>query len=359
MQLMQGSGPSTRFSECVSQDISQLNVHVERFRDVTLVSLSWLHTLTDAMGMSFVLQAWQLVLEGRDNEVPPLNDAETDLLDKAGRIPIERYRLSNSLMKPWQFVLYALNLLVSRLWWGGNETRITYIPGKWLRSVRSQAIEELNNDSSNQDVSFLSDNDIICSLMSKIISGGPANTRPVWTMQAANLRPRLQSVTFPAGVATVGNYTNVIITDMPAGAVQTGSISQTAAAFRRNTDAHNSGDQMDAMLSMFRQSLSSGRPVVPGVWNMQLSLFSNWSKVRTYHLDFSAARTKWHKGQRSTPLTPSLALPLLSNAESFLAMPMFGVNGPDEMGGYWVSGSISRSRWDAASAEIASLGQIS
>lgn len=357
VQLMQGSGPSTRFTEIVSQDISQLAVHVECFRDVTFVSLSWLHTLTDAMGMSFILQAWQLVLEGREDEVSLLNDAETDILENAGRIPFERSRLADSLMKGWQMALFALNLLVTRLWWGEYETRMTYIPGKWLRNVRSQAMEELKNDPSSKDVSFLSDNDVICSLMSKIASGGPTNSQPVWILQAADLRPRLQSVTFPVGVATVGNFTNAIITDRPASAVQTGSISQTAAALRRITDAHKSGDQMDAMMSMLRDLLSTGRRSLTGKWNMQLHAFSNWSKIRTYDLDFSAARVNWHKSRRSAPLKPSLALPLLQWAGGFLKLPTFGMNGPDEMGGYWVTGSLSKNRWVAARAELASLGK--
>ena len=97
-------------------------------------------------------------------------------------------------------------------------------------------------------------------------------------------------------------------------------------------------------MSMLRGHLTSGGQILPGKWNMQMSIFSNWAKCETYNLDFAAARPGWRKDQPSTPLRPSLALPLLSWAQNFLGMAAFGVNGPDEMRGYWVTGSLSKTR---------------
>jgi len=54
----------------ILSDRAQLGLHITTFEDGTFVTITWLHTLLDAMGRSALLLAWQAMLEGREDDVP-------------------------------------------------------------------------------------------------------------------------------------------------------------------------------------------------------------------------------------------------------------------------------------------------
>jgi hypothetical protein len=69
--LMRPSDGPKELADYIYTDEPQLGVHIVSFRDATLVSLSCSHTFADALGIKALLEAWSLVLQGRDDEVPP------------------------------------------------------------------------------------------------------------------------------------------------------------------------------------------------------------------------------------------------------------------------------------------------
>ena len=284
------------------------------------------------------------------------NDAEIDLLKPSVRVPTERHYMNSSYrMKSWEMILYAFNLLASRLWWGADEWKNMNIPRKWLRSVHDRAMQELKREGTGDVPGFLSRNDILCALLAKIASEGCwSSGQPVLMLQSTNVRGRVQSVSFLAGVATVGNFTNATLTDMPAGRVREGSVGEIAAYLWRTTEAHNQGDQMDAMTSIWRYGLDTVNPLIMGRWKMYLITFSNWARGTSFQLDFSAVRTS--RSASPTPLRSCVALPFLAMETNFLALPSFWLMGPDESGGYWVTGTLSKARWSQAAEVFARFG---
>jgi len=70
--LARRSGGPKCLDDILNSDEPQFSLHVVSFQDAPLVFLSWLHIFMDAMAMYDVLNAWILVLNGREASVPPI-----------------------------------------------------------------------------------------------------------------------------------------------------------------------------------------------------------------------------------------------------------------------------------------------
>ncbi|OWY57736.1 lysr family regulatory protein [Alternaria alternata] len=82
--ITQTENSTTVLDDWIHTDKAQLGLHVVSFKDTTLVTLTWLHTLLDAMGRQALLKAWQAVLEGRDDDVPEFWGFDFDPLAQLG-----------------------------------------------------------------------------------------------------------------------------------------------------------------------------------------------------------------------------------------------------------------------------------
>jgi hypothetical protein len=98
----------------IYSDKAQLGVDIINFQDATFVTLTWLHTFLDAMGRHALLRAWQAVLEGRDDDVPPFIGYDTDPLTPLGS---EEYVTEPFVLAPKQvsklgFARFVFNLRI-------------------------------------------------------------------------------------------------------------------------------------------------------------------------------------------------------------------------------------------------------
>ncbi len=69
-------------------DTPQISLRITSFNNATIVALTWPHTLMDIMGQKAFVQAWSLVVNGRDSEVPPVLSAHNDPLLAALNAPL-------------------------------------------------------------------------------------------------------------------------------------------------------------------------------------------------------------------------------------------------------------------------------
>lgn len=86
--LIRSEGSPTTMDEYLSRDIPQLGLYIITFKDKTLVTLYWPHTLMDAMGKKALLNAWMLMLQGRNDKIVPLHSKGSDLLADLSKSPI-------------------------------------------------------------------------------------------------------------------------------------------------------------------------------------------------------------------------------------------------------------------------------
>jgi hypothetical protein len=56
----------SRFEGWLQSDRPQLSIHIILFKDAILLTITFLHTLMDAMGLADLLQAWTAVLSDSD-----------------------------------------------------------------------------------------------------------------------------------------------------------------------------------------------------------------------------------------------------------------------------------------------------
>jgi hypothetical protein len=93
--LAHRSDAPEKLDDFLCSDEPQLSLHIVSFEDATIVSISWLHTFLDATAMVAVLNAWVLVLNGCEAEVPPICNFDTDHLASLGIAPTEPYVLAS------------------------------------------------------------------------------------------------------------------------------------------------------------------------------------------------------------------------------------------------------------------------
>ena len=168
-------------------DKAQLGLDIANFQNATLVTVTWLHTLMDALGLHTLLQAWIAVLEGRDEDVPELWDYDIDYLEELGTLSNEEdEKKQHSVwtaalsLKDWISRLPRLpsfKLILAVLHWRIFQTpkpqcdRKIYIPASSMARLRNEAMSDLasldplqityNTSAPSNTTPFLSDGDII------------------------------------------------------------------------------------------------------------------------------------------------------------------------------------------------------
>ncbi|KAG8159414.1 hypothetical protein KVR01_011075 [Diaporthe batatas] len=118
------------------------------------------------------------------------------------------------------------------------------------------------------------------------------------------------------------------------------SLGLLAADIRRGINKHGTREQIEAFLSMVRKNAwpLGPMPVFFGRPNMHHIGFSNWTKVKTYMMDFSAAAVT----KSNTPILPSF----VSQIQTGIPYPDgFLITGQDSHGNYWLEGYRPAGLW--------------
>lgn len=180
--LILSEGSPASMGEYLNQDIPQLGLCIITFKDKTLVTLYWPHTLMDAMGKKALLNAWTLILQGRDDEVvPPQGDGGDPLAD-LGKNPTEPYGLSNRRLSMFSLAKYGIRNIGD--FFRTQENRMVCIPGSFIASLRAKAMEELA--SAGVDQPFLTEGDVLCALWTRVaISHLPNNCQKLVVLNNA------------------------------------------------------------------------------------------------------------------------------------------------------------------------------
>ena len=162
--FIRSPGFPERLDDWLYSDSPQLGIHVTHFPDETLVTLSFLHSLTDMMGLSAILDAWMANLCGEEGEVKPFLGFADDPLGRVSHMeaqPSVRYRFADMLLTGWKWILFAMSyhLSIALFWPRREEERIIFLPAKHSVRMREEAMEELTTLApiDREGVSFLSE----------------------------------------------------------------------------------------------------------------------------------------------------------------------------------------------------------
>ncbi|UKZ78758.1 hypothetical protein TrVFT333_006503 [Trichoderma virens FT-333] len=275
-------------------DRPQLGLRVVSFKNSTIVVLHWIHLTFDATAKGTLLNAWMLMLQGRENEIPePLSPHEY-ILEHCGKNPTEPHVLAEHHMSKFGLVWWLLqnsyNLMFKK-----QEHRVVCVPAAYLAKLREKALAELAAEASSEkcETPFLSKE--IFSLIGCLD----------WQLLI------LQKI-----------RRNLHL----------------AAQIRRSIKEQGSREQVEAYTSLIRLDPANRAPPFFGSSSMQLLMFSNWQKANMYGTDLSAAAVT----PRRTPLRPSY---VQSVQGPYNFSDGIIIVGKDAEGNYWLSGNRAKGLW--------------
>ncbi|KAF2427119.1 hypothetical protein EJ08DRAFT_616205 [Tothia fuscella] len=356
-------GPK-KLDDFLYSDEPQLSLHIISFQDATLVSLSWMHTFLDATAMSAVLRAWISVMNGREDEVPPISNFDVDVLASLGTRPKEPFVLADKLLSGWNMVSFSARY-ISDLMFYKDSQRLFYIPARYVKSMRAEAIQGLTSESETTEKAFgapfLSEGDIMCAFITRMVAKanyGTTNTpqNQIAIMNAFSFRSILSasdSPLIPASSVCLSNAVFVLTAFAKASDILTKPLAFTASAVRKSIIEQGTHKQIEALAALNRTAVeSTGRPPVFGDGTTRLVIFSNWTKAGFFNHDFGAAVKG--RAEKKTTLKPSF-VNLAGESSSLSPRGSWPILGKDASGGYWIQGNLRSVLWESIESDIADL----
>lgn len=331
------------------------------------------------VGLKALLDAWSLVLHGRDAEVPPLYGFAADPLATLGSEPREEYKLADRQLSTWQLLVLGARVFLGRLWSPPSQelTRMITIPASFAQRLRDTARADLASSSEQQQqqppaspssssppkpAAFVSEGDVICAWWNRRLVGAqlpPTSRRTVAVHNVFNLRWVLGGDLLPAngnGVY-VSNAVITVPTLLPARELLTRPLGHVAAALRGALQALGTRAQVEAYVAGSRAAATWGGAFVVGDAWMHTTVCSNWTKGKFFDVDFSGAVVKKRAGasdrKGGSSGRPSYLQPHTFANGSPVLTDAYSVMGKDGRGNIWLMGRFHRRYWPAIEEALA------
>lgn len=348
-------------------DEPSIALQVISFRDATLVSINFPHAVTDAVGLSSLIDNWCKVLAGREDEVLPLPaDDPMDRIDaqKTGvEEPKVEHVLKDKQLTGFGLVVFGLHFLFDLLFGPKMQTRVVFLPARSVGALKKRAISdlELKAGDSAKSAPFVSDGDILTALGTKSVAAslGENSTRSLTVLNVFELRSR-----FPASnifdtskFAHVQNAFFVLTCILSGQEARKLSLGQVALRMRQALVEQTAEPQIRALVRDARASLkTTGRPALYAEKNSMLMPVSNWSKGRFYDVvDFGPAVLDPACGKERRG-KPSFFVAFESSPKKNPTYRnVWNILGKDPKGNYWITGMLSPATWEKMEEELNKL----
>ena len=357
--LSVGPGAPDKFEDYLQGDEPQIALRVVNFKDGTLVSLVFLHTLSDMMGFASLLKAWSLAVGGKLDQVPPFLGFRDDPM--AGLYeaePSKPYLLADRQLSGWRLFVWGIRFLIESWWCPPLESRTICFPEELVLALRKTAKNDLIQSAGqgNKEVPFISDGDIITALVTRMACEElkKPSSRSVTTILGVDSRTRAPSI-FRQDAAYVQNAAVGAFSFDTASEILRKPLGLLALKYRNDLIAQLELDQVIGLCRLNRQNLQkTGNAVMFGDTSTVLAVVSSWSKARCFDIvnfrpaiipppDRETSRegslekggnyghpAYWHLQALGTPrFSPTI----------------FGVIGRDAKGNMWLTGDLRPSVW--------------
>lgn len=352
------NSPET-LEDFIYTDVPQLSLFITSFNNATLVTLSWPHTLMDAMGQQALLHSWSLVLAGRESEVPPMLGAREDAICAAIDAPVEKeeeYILGPKRLKGWAMALFGLrftgDLLLNRV----VETRTIFLPKMVVAELHRQAQDDLAAQDAGEEKPFIGEGDVITAWTLRAVASSLPQPRPIAALHASNARFRVSSLVEASGVY-VQNMAVAAFTFI-SHEVAIGPLGPIALENQRHLMEQSTEPQVLAYLRELRKEENDGVDPATMLYcesNALLMPFANWTRADFFKTaDFSHAIVRAGDTGQSRSNPPGTMI--FHHAQSMRQNPSFRnmivVLGKDHDDNYWLTGSLLPSAWVKIEEEL-------
>ncbi|KAI2710329.1 hypothetical protein CBS147332_6030 [Penicillium roqueforti] len=361
--LLRSEDAPKNIDDWICSDRPQLSIHIITFSDATLITVTWLHTLTDVMGMALILNAWTALLRGNREAVPKLQGFRLDPLTELGqRTPAEKYMHFNRVFgrkEFWWFI--GLNVL-DRLWYRQEERRTICIPAASLRNLCQQSSSEICASRGKEEpVPFVSESDVLLGwwVRSLYSALGLRTDQTILVNNALNLRTSLHESFTSNNSAYMGNALCMSPTFLRGHQVADEPLGQIALRIRESVTEQRTPEQVEAMTALQMQTMEqTGYLALVGDPRMMLLSCSNWHKARLFDIDFSSAVLQ-SSGPSSLQNPQHTGKPCYVNGVQHSANSfrnVLSVIGKDAGGNWWLTGVLRTDAWTHIEKQLHKLG---
>lgn len=246
--------------EMIHQNAPPIFLHVTSFNDATLVAISWPHVLMDEIGHKELLEAWSLVLAGREEDVPDVLGVQKDILDGIGLSDDAGLGLDQKRLKGMAKTKYISRNLWDRVFNPSWELRAIFLPKEAFVRLRTRSQGEIAHSYPGGDPKpNISDEDILTAWITRAMASSMPKPRPITILTFSNARFRLPSLFGGDGVylqnLMLGVYTFLSVE------IARGPLGMIALSHRKHLDDQNSEAQTRSLLNTWRQDIeSTGSP---------------------------------------------------------------------------------------------------
>ena len=154
-------------SDYLTADRPVLGLRVNSFTDTTIATLQWQHVAFDALGMQYVVEGWNNMLWGDEDDIPDPCEMDPDPFDalaKGSRPTTEEHVLSKTRVGLGGMLKWGLGYGVDMLL-RAKENRMVCVPQTYWQAQLDKALDELREEAlaNGEDVSkvFLTENDVL------------------------------------------------------------------------------------------------------------------------------------------------------------------------------------------------------
>ncbi|KAI8627728.1 hypothetical protein F5Y19DRAFT_441035 [Xylariaceae sp. FL1651] len=347
----------------LSTDEPLVCLHITTFADGTLVSITFPHSLTDAMGTSSLIRAWAHVLlqggcesldihpEGMTNDILASVGSPSDKAAEDTKFVLEDQE-TRGLSLLALGARFAFDMFARR----NIQTKIIYLPANFISHLRQQASKDLKLGSGDEDggVSFVSDGDIITAWGSRMILSSAPSRGSALICNVFDMRKRVDGIHWSPTAAYLQNLILPSTTALTADEATTLSVSQLAGRVRKAIVEQTTGPQVRSLMRIARSwFVSPGTMPLFASWDAIRAIFiTNWAKARFLdQADFAPAVEREETRQGVGTLKPvaywGTTLSVTDNPRD-----VFVIYGKDNDGDYWVHGYLRAETWELIQNEL-------
>lgn len=276
--MVHGSNRIMKFDDWISSDQPVLCVHVGSFNDATLLTISFSHAVFDAIGLSVFLKAWLCVLDDREDDLPPFVGYHVDpIASIVDKVQPERHVLYDKVLSKWGSLVFFGSLLLDFLQYPKQETRTILLPGKFVKCLHAEAMDDLRRSGDIKDTPFLSEGDVLFAWWAKITCAAQdiRPTRPLRLGNFFTIRGMFKDV-LPPESAFVGNALSVCYSFMTTAQLLARPMGIIALGLRQALAQQRTEEQVQASYTLLKQLDAAGRFLLFAPANAFRITMSSW-----------------------------------------------------------------------------------
>ncbi|KAL9586171.1 MAG: hypothetical protein Q9212_001092 [Teloschistes hypoglaucus] len=337
----------------LNNDEPLICLHVTSFPNVTFVSISFPHSIADAMGATQLLRAWSSVLAGKLEDVPPVLGNRIDAVEHVGTSSDEKaqipFILQNTQIKGLSMLAFAVRFIWDLLTRRKIETHSMFLPAKFVSQLRQVAQDQLRQTGIEKPP-FLSDGDIITAYFSRLVMLSRSRKRPAIIMNVFDVRGRLRD-TFTSGAAYLQNLILPASFTVPAIDKSAMSFGQIALGLRKAIEEQTTDAQVRSLMKLMKASVAAtGSMPIFGSSDSMIIACTNWSKAglrEAANFGPAVIPTDHAEADDKSAAPPGTCVSYggttISNKDN--PRDTFVIYGKDVAGDYWVHAYLRPESW--------------